>query len=84
MALPNPGAYSQAALLVGGAASQRKQLVAEQKILQKSYHDYLGDEVAGKELILHAVGDDALAPLKQQYIGFGCSGAVLAVWVTSV
>ena len=67
----DPGAYSQAALLVGGAAAQRKQLVAEHKVLQKSCHDYLGVKEAGKELILYAVGDDALAPLKQQYIGFG-------------
>jgi hypothetical protein len=46
--------------------------VAEHKILQlqKSYNDYLGVEEAGKELILYAVGDDALAPLKQLYIGF--------------
>ena len=67
-----PGAYSQAALNAGGAAAQREQLVAEHKILQKSYYDYLGAEEAGKEeLILYAVGDDALAPLKQIYIGFG-------------
>jgi hypothetical protein len=45
--------------------------VAEHKILQKSYNDYLGVKEAGKELILYAVGDDALAPLKQLYIGFG-------------
>ena len=45
--------------------------MAEHKILQKSYNDYLGVEEAGKELILYAVGDDALAPLKQLYIGFG-------------
>jgi hypothetical protein len=45
--------------------------VAEHKIPQKSYNDYLGVEEAGKELILYAVGDDALAPLKKLYIGFG-------------
>jgi hypothetical protein len=45
--------------------------VAEHKILQKSYNDYLGIKEAGKELILYAVGDDALAPLKKLYIGFG-------------
>ena len=48
----NPGAYSQAALNSGNAASQRKQFVAEHKTLQKSYNDYLGVEEAGKELIL--------------------------------
>jgi len=45
--------------------------VAEHKILQKSYNDYLGLEEARKELILYAVGDDALASLKTLYIGFG-------------
>ncbi len=45
----------------------------EHKILQKSYNDYLGVKEAGKELILYAVGDNALAPLKKIYIGFGDS-----------
>ncbi len=45
--------------------------MAEHKILQKSYNDYLGIEEAGTELILYAVGDNALAPLKKLYIGFG-------------
>jgi hypothetical protein len=62
--LADPGAYSQAALDTGNAATQQEQLVAEHKILQKSYNDYLGVEEAGKELILYVVGDDALAPLK--------------------
>jgi hypothetical protein len=66
----NPGAYSQAALTAGNTAAQQEQLVAEHKILQKSYNDYLGVEEVGKELILYAVGDDALAPLKKLYIGF--------------
>ncbi len=44
--------------------------MAEHKILQKSYNDYLGVKEAGKELIMYAVGGDALAPLKQLYIGF--------------
>ena len=69
----DPGAYLQAALGVGNAAAQREQLVTEHKKLQKSYNDYLGVEEAGKELILYVVGDDALAPLKQLYIGFGDS-----------
>jgi hypothetical protein len=50
----DPGAYSQAALGAGNAAAQREQLVAEHKILQKSYNDYLCIEEAGKELILYA------------------------------
>ena len=44
----DPGAYSQAALVAGGAAAQREQLVAEQTILLKGYHDYLGAEEARK------------------------------------
>ena len=45
--------------------------MAEHKILQKSYNNYLGIEEAGKELILYVVGDEALSPLKKLYIGFG-------------
>jgi hypothetical protein len=66
----NPGAYLAAALGMGIAAAQRKQFVAEHKVLQSSYAEYLGVEEAGKELILYAVDNDALAPLKKQYIGF--------------
>jgi hypothetical protein len=67
----DPGAYSQAALGASNAAARREQLVAEHKILQKSYNVYLGVKEAGKELIQDVVGDDALAPLKKLYIGFG-------------
>ena len=45
--------------------------MAEHKILQKSYNDYLGVKEAVKELILYVVGNDALVPLKKLYIGFG-------------
>ena len=45
--------------------------MAQHKIEQKSYRDYLSVEEAGKELILDAVSGDAVAPLKKQYIGFG-------------
>jgi hypothetical protein len=38
---------------------------------QVSYTKYLRVQGAGKELILYSVGDDALAPLKKQYINFG-------------
>jgi hypothetical protein len=69
----NPGTYLQAALGIGNSAALQEQHVAEHKILQKSYNDYLGIEEVGKELILYAVGDDALAPLKKLYIGFGDS-----------
>ncbi len=67
----NPGAYSADALNAGNAAATREQFVAQHKIKQKSYRDYLNIEEAGKELILYAVSDDALAPLNKQYIGFG-------------
>jgi hypothetical protein len=50
--------------------------VAQHKIKQKSYRDYLSVKEAGKELILYAVGDDAVAPLKKQYIGFGDTTAL--------
>jgi hypothetical protein len=70
--VPNdPGAYSAQALGMGNAAVQCEQFVAEHKVLQASYADYLGVEEAAKELILYAIGNDSLAPLKRQYIGFG-------------
>jgi len=37
----------------------------------ESHASYLKVEEVSKELILYAVSDDALAPLKKQYIGFG-------------
>jgi hypothetical protein len=67
----NPGAYSADALNASNAAATREQFVAQHKIKQKSYRDYLNVKEAGKELILYAVGNDAVAPLKKQYIGFG-------------
>jgi hypothetical protein len=69
----NPGAYSMAALTVKNAAALQEQYVAEHKILMNSYNDYLGVKEAGKNLILYAAGNGALAPLKKQYIGFGDS-----------
>jgi hypothetical protein len=73
----NPGAYSADALNAGNVAATRKQFMAQHKIKQKSYRDYLNVKEAGKELILYAVGNNAVAPLKKQYIGFG-NTAVLA------
>ncbi len=43
--------------------------MVEHKILMKSYDDYLGVKEAGKDLILYAAGNDALALLKKQYVG---------------
>ncbi len=67
----NPGAYSADALNAGNAAAMREQFVAQHKIKQKSYRDYLNLKEAWKELILYAVGDNTVAPLKKQYISFG-------------
>jgi hypothetical protein len=53
-----------AALSVVSAAVQCKQLIATHEIFIKSYHDVLGVKEAWKELILYAVGNVALAPLK--------------------
>jgi hypothetical protein len=41
--------------------------------MQTAYTEYLGAQEAGKELLLYDIGDDALAPLKKQYINFGNS-----------
>jgi hypothetical protein len=61
----DPGVYSADALNAGNAAATCKQFVAQHKIKQKSNRDYLNVKEAGKELILYAVGDDAVAPLKK-------------------
>ena len=45
----NPGAYSADALTAGNAAATRKQYVAQHKVKQKSYNDYLSVEEAGKD-----------------------------------
>ena len=66
----DPGSYSAAAMVAGTSAAQREQLVAAHKVAVESHANYLKVEEAGKELILYAVGDDALAPLRKQYIGF--------------
>jgi hypothetical protein len=67
----NPGAYSADALTTGIAAATCKQFVAEHKVKQKSYRDCLSVKEAAKELILHTIVNDTVAPLKKQYIGFG-------------
>jgi hypothetical protein len=69
----NPGAYAVAALAPGVSAAQREQLVAQHKEEQTAYADYLGSQEAGKELLIYGEGDDALAPLKKQFINFGDS-----------
>jgi hypothetical protein len=69
----NPGAYAAAALTPGVSSAQREQLVAQHKDEQTVCADYLGSQDAGKELLLYGVGDNALVPLKKQYINFGDS-----------
>ncbi len=66
----DPGTYSANALATGNSSATCEQFVAQHKIQQRSYRDYLSIKEAGKELILYAVGDDAVAPLKKLYIGF--------------
>jgi hypothetical protein len=39
--------------------------------MQMAYTENLGVQEAGKELLLHGIGDDTLALLKKQYINFG-------------
>jgi hypothetical protein len=67
----NPGAYAAAALVAGVSAAQREQLVAQHKVEQTAYANYLGSQEAGKLPLLYGVGDDTLVPLKKQYINFG-------------
>ncbi len=67
----NPGAYAAAALAAGGSMAHQEQIPAQHKEMQTAYTEYLGAQAAGKELLLYGVGDDALVPLKKQYIIFG-------------
>ncbi len=67
----NPSAYAATALEAGVSVAQHKQIVAQHKEEQTAYANYLGSQEAGKELLLYGIGDDALAPLKKQYINLG-------------
>ncbi len=67
----NPGAYSAAAMVARTSAAQRKQLVVTHKVTIESHASYLKVEEAGKELILYAVGNNALAPLKSNTLVLG-------------
>ncbi len=67
----NPGAYAATALAARVSTAQHKQIVAQHKEEQTAYANYLGSQEAGKELLLYGVSDNALAPLKKQYINFG-------------
>ncbi len=67
----NPDTYAAAALAVGVSAAQHEQIIAQHKKTQTAYTKYLRAQEAGKELLLYGVGNNALAPLKKQYINFG-------------
>jgi hypothetical protein len=67
----NPGAYAAAALAAGVSPAHQEQITAQHKETQMVHTEYLSAQEAGKELLLHGIGNDALAPLKKQYINFG-------------
>ncbi len=71
MAPANPGAYTAAALAAGLSTAHQDQITMQHKETQTAYTKYLGAQEAGKELLLYGIGNDALAPLKKQYINFG-------------
>ena len=71
MAPVNPGAYAAIALAAGVSAAHQEQITAQHKKTQMAYTKYLGAQEAGKGLLLNDIGNDALAPLKKQYINFG-------------
>ncbi len=66
-----PGTYSAAALAAGMSVAQQEQITVHSKEKQTAYTKYLGAQEAGKKLLLYGIGNDALAPLKKQYINFG-------------
>ncbi len=49
----------------------------QHKETQMAYTEYLGAQEAGKELLLYGVGNDALDPLKKQYINFGDAATMI-------
>jgi hypothetical protein len=67
----NPGAYAATALAAGVSTAHQEQITAQHKETQTAYTKYLGAQEAGKKLLLYGVGNDALVPLKKQYINFG-------------
>jgi hypothetical protein len=50
--------------------THHEQITAQHKETQMACTKYLGAQEAGKELLLYGVNNDALAPLKKQYINF--------------
>ncbi len=72
----NLGTYAATALGAGVSTTQQEQIFANHKDNQISYAKYLGAQEAGKELILYGIEDNALAPLKKQYINFGDNATI--------
>ncbi len=50
--------------------AQQEQIILQHKEMQTAYTKYLGAQEAGKELLLYGISNDALSPLKKQYINF--------------
>jgi hypothetical protein len=67
----NPGTYSAAAIAAGVRVAKQEQIVTQHKETQTAHTKYLRAQEAGKKLLLYGVDNDALAPLKKQYINFG-------------
>jgi hypothetical protein len=53
------------------SAAHQEQIIVQHKETQTAYTKYFGAQEAGKELLLYGLGNDALAPLKKQFINFG-------------
>jgi hypothetical protein len=53
------------------STAHQEQITAQHKETQTMYTEYLNAQGAGKELLLYGISNDALAPLKKQYINFG-------------
>jgi hypothetical protein len=51
--------------------AHHEQITAQHKETQMVYTKYLEAQETGKELLLYGIDNDALAPLKKQYINFG-------------
>lgn len=66
----NQGAYNPMAVNTINAA-QKEQMITTHNCKNESSKTYLGVEEGGKELIIYAVVENAVAPLSKQYIDFG-------------
>ena len=69
--LVDQGAYNPAVIANASSATNRYQMEAQHYLKNYKYQRYLGIETGTKEIIKYAVGNDALAPLKKQFIKFG-------------